>query len=205
MKKIRIIILGSTKGSDVPAIIKAIKTKKLNAKIIAIISNKTNAGIIEKAKKAKVPYFVLERNNLSREKYNLKLIKLLKKLKPDLILLIGWMLILSKKFVKLYAKKTMNIHPSLLPAFAGGMDKNVHKQVLDFGCKISGCTLHFISEEVDKGPIIMQKAVKINENETIDSLKKKVQKAEQSILIKAIDLYSKGKIILRKGKVFILR
>jgi phosphoribosylglycinamide formyltransferase-1 len=77
--------------------------------------------------------------------------------------------------------------------------------VLDFGCKISGCTLHFISEEVDKGPIIMQKAVKINENETIDSLKKKVQKAEQSILIKAIDLYSKGKIILRKGKVFILR
>lgn len=201
MKKVNLIVLGSTNGTDLPAIVKAIKARKINAQIVAVISNKADAGIIEKAKKFKLPYFVLELKGMQREEYDEHLIKLIEEKKPDLILLIGWMRILSKKFVQLYATKTMNIHPSLLPAFAGGMDRNVHKEVLDYGCKITGCTLHFITEEADRGPIIMQEAVKINENETIDSLKKKVQKAEQKIIVEAIKLYSKGKIKIIGNKV----
>ena len=88
----------------------------------------------------------------------------------------------------------MNIHPSLLPKFAGGMDKDVHQAVLDAKEKVTGCTLHFVDESVDGGPIIMQKEVKINKNETAGTLREKVQKAEQEIIIKAIKLYSEGKI-----------
>ena len=88
----------------------------------------------------------------------------------------------------------MNIHPSLLPAFAGGMDKDVHQEVLSYGCKVTGCTLHFVDESVDGGPIILQKEVKVEENETSERLKEKVQKAEQEIIVKAIKLYSEGRL-----------
>ena len=97
----------------------------------------------------------------------------------------------------------MNIHPSLLPAFAGGMDKDVHAEVLKSGVEETGCTLHFVTEDVDTGPIIMQKKVKIDKNETIESLKAKVQKAEQEVIVKALKLYGWGKIKIEVGKVTI--
>jgi phosphoribosylglycinamide formyltransferase-1 len=113
------------------------------------------------------------------------------------------MKLMSKGFVEKWGNKTMNIHPSLLPMFAGGMDLNVHKAVLDRGCKISGCTLMFIDEGVDTGPIIMQKVVHIVNGETADSLKEKVQQVEQELFLEALPLYVKGKIILKENKVFI--
>jgi phosphoribosylglycinamide formyltransferase-1 len=97
----------------------------------------------------------------------------------------------------------MNIHPSLLPAFAGGMDRNVHQLVLDSGVRITGCTLHFVDESVDGGPIIMQKAVGITKGETVDSLKEKVQRAEQETILKAISLFAQEKIKVTDGKVVI--
>ena len=101
---------------------------------------------------------------------------------------------MSNDFVEKWRNKVMNIHPSLLPMFAGGMDSNVHQAVLDYGCKVSGCTLIFIDEGADTGPVILQKAVDISEGDTVSSLKAKVQKAEQEILVKGIDLYAKGKL-----------
>ena len=98
----------------------------------------------------------------------------------------------------------MNIHPSLLPAFAGGMDKDVHAEVLKSGVKETGCTLHFVTEDVDKGPIILQKKVDIEENETVETLKAKVQKAEQEVILEAIKLYSEGKLKVERGKVEIV-
>ena len=97
----------------------------------------------------------------------------------------------------------MNIHPSLLPAFAGGMDKDVHKEVLNAKVKVTGATLHFVTENVDSGPIILQKEVRIEENETVGTLKEKVQKAEQEIILKAIRLYSEGKIRVEGSKVVV--
>lgn len=98
----------------------------------------------------------------------------------------------------------MNIHPSLLPAFAGGMDKDVHAEVLKAGVKETGCTLHFVDESVDGGPIIMQKKVSVEEDETVDSLKEKVQEAEQEVIIKVLKLYDEGKINVKGNKVTIM-
>ena len=123
--------------------------------------------------------------------------------KVELVLLIGYMRILSPWLVRKYKDKIINIHPSLLPAFAGGMDKDVHQEVLKSGVKVTGCTLHFVDESVDSGPIIMQKEVEISKDETVDSLKAKVQKAEQEVIVKAIDLFEKGKIKVEGKKVII--
>ena len=122
----------------------------------------------------------------------------------DLILLIGYMRILSNEFVRRYRWRIMNIHPSLLPAFAGGMDLDVHRAVLDYGVKVTGCTLHFVDEGVDTGPIILQKPVKVDEDDTPETLKSKVQKAEQEIILEAIKLFKQGRLRVEGRRVRIL-
>ena len=111
---------------------------------------------------------------------------------------------LSEWFVKEWKNKIINIHPSLLPNFAGGMDKDVHEEVLNSNVKKTGCTLHFVDESKDNGPIILQKEVNIDDNETIETLKEKVQKAEQEIILRGIKLFDEGKIKVDGGKVRIL-
>ncbi|MFH1256108.1 MAG: phosphoribosylglycinamide formyltransferase [Candidatus Diapherotrites archaeon] len=202
MKKLRIAVLGSTNGSDLPAIIDAVKRGELNAEIVAVISNKQDAGILGKARAAGIEALFIDAKQFdSREKFDEKIVQELKKRKTELVLLIGYMKIVTPIFVHAFENRIMNIHPSLLPAFAGGMDKDVHSEVLNAGVSVTGCTLHFVTEEVDAGPVILQKAVKIENNDTVDSLKEKVQKAEQEIIIKAIKLFSEGKIHVKKGKV----
>ncbi|MEK6983190.1 MAG: phosphoribosylglycinamide formyltransferase [Nanoarchaeota archaeon] len=196
-------ILASTKATDMQDIIDAINSKKLNAVISVVISNKKVAFALERAKNHSIKAVFIDSKDKERENYDKEVAKVLDENKVDLILLIGYMRILSPWFVRKYKNKIMNIHPSLLPAFAGGMDKDVHQEVLNYGCRVTGCTLHFVDESVDGGPIIMQKAVVIDENETADSLKEKVQKAEQEIILKAIDLFDKGKIKIKGKKVSI--
>lgn len=196
-------ILSSTKGTDVQAIIDTINSKRLNAIISVVISNKKHAFALERAKKYNIKSIFIDTKVKSREQYDKEVAEELAKSKVDLILLIGYMRILSPWFVRKYKNKIMNIHPSLLPAFAGGMDKDVHQEVLNYGCKVTGCTLHFVDESVDAGPIIMQKAVEINDDETVDSLKEKVQKAEQETILKTIDLFDRGKIEVKGKRVII--
>ncbi|MBN2127636.1 MAG: phosphoribosylglycinamide formyltransferase [Candidatus Diapherotrites archaeon] len=201
---IRIVVLGSTKGTDLQCVIDAIEAKKLNAEIVLVLSNKKDAFILERAKKHKLKAIFVDPAQIKpREFYDSKLIQLIEKEKPDLILLIGWMRILSEKFCNQFKNKIMNIHPSLLPEFAGGRDSNVHEEVIKAGKKETGCTLHFVTAKVDEGPIIMQKKVSVEENETPDSLKEKVQKAEQEVILNAVDLFEKGKIKVTEGKVII--
>lgn len=200
---LRIGILASTKATDMQAIIDDINSKKLNAVISVVISNKKDAIALERAKKHNIKAVFIDSKGKEREQYDKEVAEELDKNNVDLILLIGYMRILSPWFVRKYKNRIMNIHPSLLPAFAGGMDKDVHQEVLNYGCKVTGCTLHFVDESVDGGHIIMQKAVEIDENETVDTLKDKVQKAEQEIILKAIDLFDKGKIKVQGKKVII--
>ena len=196
-------VLASTRATDMQAVIDAINAKKLNAVISVVISNKKDAYALERAKNHSIKSVFIDAKGKQREQFDKEVAKVLDENKVDLILLLGYMRILSSWFVKKYKNKIMNIHPSLLPAFAGGMDKDVHQEVLNYGCKVTGCTLHFVDESVDAGPIIMQKAVEIIENDTVDSLKEKVQKAEQEIILKAIDLYGKGKIKAEGKRVVI--
>lgn len=205
MKELSIGVLASTKASDLEGIMEAIKKGELNARVSVLISNKKDAYCMERARKHSIPaVFVDPKKFPSREEFDKKAIKELEKRKVELVLLIGYMRFLSKPFIKRYRNKVMNIHPSLLPAFAGGMDKNVHQEVLGSGIKVTGCTLHFATEDLDSGPIILQKEVRISGNETVDSLKEKVQKAEQEVLVKAIKLFGEGKIRVEGEKVKLL-
>ncbi len=196
-------ILASTKGTDMQAIIDAISSKRLNARISIVVSNKRSAFVLERAKSSNIKAVFIDAAGKEREEYDKEAAKELDKSKVDLILLIGYMRLLSPWFVRRFKNRIINIHPSLLPAFAGGMDKDVHKKVLEHGCKVTGCTLHFVDESVDSGPIIMQKAVEISDNETVDSLKEKVQKAEQEIILKSLGFFEKGKIKIKGRKVIV--
>jgi len=161
---LRIGILASTRATSSQALIDAIADKKLNAVISVLISNKANAFALERAKNHGIKAVFIESKGKEREQYDKEIAKTLDENNVDLILLIGYMRILSPWFVRKYRNRVMNIHPSLLPAFAGGMDKDVHQEVLNAKAKVTGCTLHFVDESVDGGKIIMQKKVKIEKD-----------------------------------------
>ena len=200
---LRLGILASTKATDLQAVIDAISSKKLNAVISVVVSNKQDAYALERARKHNIKAVFIDSKGKEREQYDKEIAKVLDENKVELILLIGYMRFLSPWFVNKYKNKIMNIHPSLLPKYAGGMDIDVHAEVLKNKEKVTGATLHFVDEGADTGPVIMQKEVKIDKNETVDSLKAKVQKAEQEIIVKAIDLYDKGKINVKGNTVVI--
>ena len=188
-KIIHLAVLGSTRGTDLQAIIDAIEKKELNAKIEIVLSNKPDAYILERAKSHGLETAVVFQPGKSREEFDLEVKKFLDKKPIDLILLIGYMRILSPMFVKAYQNRIMNVHPSLLPAFAGGMDTNVHDEVLKSGVKETGCTIHFVDESVDGGPIIVQKKCVVEPEDTTETLKNKVQKLEGEAFIEAIKMF----------------
>jgi phosphoribosylglycinamide formyltransferase-1 len=204
-RPLRIAVLGSTKGTDLQAIIDSIRGGKLYAEIVCVISNKRDAYILERARMNGIEAIFLDPKGLSREEYDRIVIGELEKRGPiDLILLIGYMRILSKVFVDRFRWRILNIHPSLLPAFAGGMDLEVHKAVLDYGVKVTGCTLHFVDEGVDMGPILIQKTVDVSDDDTPVTLKAKVQEKEQEALIEAIKIFQEKVIRIEGRRVRIL-
>jgi len=202
-KMIKIAVLGSTNGTDFPAVYDFLKNYD-KAELVAVISDKKDSGILAKAKEKKVESLFIDSKEFnSREESDKKLLQELKKRKIDLIVLIGYMKWITKVLLEEYKNKIMNIHPSLLPSFPG-MNLSVHKEVLEKGCKISGATVFFVDEGQDSGPIILQKTVEVSENETPETLKEKVQKAEQEILPKAIKLFCENKLKVEGRKVRIM-
>jgi len=185
-----IAILGSTNGTNLIAIHESVESGELDAKINIIISNKKNSGILEKAKKWNIENkYIPAQKKIAREEYDKKIITELDKHNIDLILLIGYMRILSPTFTTKYKNKILNVHPSLLPKFAGGMDTNVHEEVLKAGEKETGCTIHLVDEGVDTGKIILQKSYQIKSADTPETLKQKVQKLEGEAFIEVIKNY----------------
>ena len=203
-KKLRIAVLASTRATDMEAIIDKIKSGELNAEITCVISNKKEAYALERARMHGIEAIFLDPKGKTPEEYDKEILNELKKRNVDLVLLIGYNKYITKILIDEYRNRIMNIHPSLLPAFPG-WDKEVHKSVLDYGCKVTGCTLHFVDEKLDGGPIILQKAVEVLEDDTIESLKKRVQKAEQEILIEGIKLFIEGRLKVENNKVKILK
>jgi len=202
---LKIGVLGSTSGTDLEGVIKAIKEGRLQAEIAVVISDRKNAYILERAKKYNIEsIYISPARFSSREEFDAAVSRQLKKRGVELILLIGYMRILSASFVNEWRNRIINIHPSLLPAFAGGMDLNVHEEVIKRGVKVTGCTLHFVDEGTDTGPIILQKAVDVDEEETPETLKAKVQQAEQEIIVKGLQLFYRGKLRVEGNRVKIL-
>jgi len=190
--KIKLGILGSTKGTDLQAIIDSIDQNKLDAIVKVVISNSSNAYILERAANHNIPNFFISHLGKKREQFDDKISAILKKHEVDLVLLIGFMRILSSKFCKEWSGRILNVHPSLLPKYAGGMDMNVHEEVIKNRDMETGCTIHFVTEKVDSGPILIQKKCSVNINDTPDSLKKKVQTLEGEAFIDAIKLIQKN-------------
>lgn len=179
-----ICVLASTNGTDLQAIIDEKVAGKLeNIEISFVLSNKTDCVAVEKAKNAQIPVVFIpeiDKNGekVPRENYDRAIDTVCRQYKIDLIVLVGWMRILSPWFVKQWPKKIINIHPSLLPKYPG-MDLDVHEAVLEAGEKETGMTIHFVDEGVDTGEIILQKTLKIEPSDTPESLKKKVQDLEK--------------------------
>ena len=194
---LKIVVLISGKGSNLKAIIDKCSKKKVPAKVIAIISNNSTAsGLKLNGKFQKI----IINNKLSKKKFERKLQNNLKKLKPDLICLAGFMKVLSSFIIKKWKNKIINVHPSLLPSFKG---LNTHKKALDKGVKISGCTIHFVDESLDGGPIIAQAATIVDKKMTNKELSVKILKMEHKIYPEVVNLFAKKKISIKKNKVFI--
>ncbi len=201
MKKLKLGVLASTRGTVLQAIIDAINSNFLNAEIKCVISNKSDAYALERAKNAGIEAIFIEPKEKEREDFDKEVAKELDKRGVELVCLIGYMRILSDWFVNKYKNRLMNVHPSLLPKFAGGMDVNVHEQVLKADEKETGCTIHFVTEQVDGGPIIIQKKVTVFKNDTPATLKSRVQETEKLAYVEAIRLFSKDRIKLEDSKV----
>lgn len=188
---LKIGVLGSSNGTDLDAIIDSIKEKYLDAEIKLIISNVKTALILEKAKKNRIPSLYISHKKKSREIFDNELSEHFKNKKVDLILLIGFMRVLSSSFCDEWNNKILNVHPSLLPKYSGLMDLDVHKRVIENNESETGCTIHFVTKNLDKGPILVQKKCFVSFDETPLSLKKKVQKLEGISFIKAIKIFKK--------------
>ena len=187
---INIGVLGSTNGTDLQFIFNAIDEGKLDANVSVVISNKEDSYILKRAQAHNTQNVFISHKNKDREDFDSEMTMVLKEHSVELILLIGFMRILSSKFCNQWNGKILNVHPSLLPKYAGGMDTNVHEEVLKNNEKETGCTIHLVTDEVDKGPVVIQKKCLVDSDDTIESLKAKVQNLEGDAFLEAIPLFS---------------
>lgn len=185
---IKLGVLGSSKGTDLQAIIDSISSGKLKAKIAVVISNLKNAYILERAVNYSLPSYFISHKGKIREVFDAEMTAVLKNHQVDMVLLIGFMRILSAEFCYEWQDRLLNVHPSLLPKYARGMDTSVHEEVLKNGDSETGCTIHFVTDEVDGGPILIQKKCTVDPDDTADTLKTKVQELEGLAFIEAIQM-----------------
>ena len=194
MNQLRIGVLGSTRGTDMCAVVEGIMQRNLNASVVIVASDRKRAGILERARGYGIPAeWVGTRDHeglrLDREEYDRKIDALLRIHRADLVLLIGYMRIVSPWFCSRWEQRLMNVHPSLLPDFAGGMDSDVHTAVIESGRTQTGCTVHLVTAQVDEGPVLLQKRCRVLPEDTPETLKQRVQKLEGDALLEVIEGY----------------
>jgi phosphoribosylglycinamide formyltransferase-1 len=198
---INIGVLASGRGTNLQVIIEAIEEGKIEGEIKVVISDNPDAYALKRAKQHNIETQYIDFKSFkNREDYDKKIVECLKEKKIDLVVLAGYMRILSPYFIRTYKNKIMNIHPALLPSFPG---LHAQRQAVEYGVKISGCTVHFVDEGVDSGPIILQKSVEVSADDTEESLVEKILKEEHQIYPRAIQLFSQGRLIIKGRKVFI--
>ena len=194
-------VLVSGRGTNLQAIIEAIEEGKIEGEIKVVISDNPDAYALKRAQQYHInTRYINFKEFKNREDYDKEIIKTLKEKKIELVVLAGYMRILSPYFIRTYKNKIMNIHPALLPSFPG---LHAQKQAIEYGAKVSGCTVHFVDEGVDSGPIILQKAVEVSDDDTEESLAEKILKEEHQIYPRAIQLFSEGRLIIKGRRVFI--
>ena len=194
-----IAVFVSGSGTNLQAIIDSISKGEIKAKIALVVSDNKDAHALTRAKTAGIETFVLSPKGFkSREDYDKKIIEELKKRDVNLVVLAGFMRLLSSHFVLQYKNKIINIHPALLPSFKG---THGIKDAFEYGSKRTGVTVHFVDTQLDHGPIILQEAVEIKENDTLDTLEEKIHKIEHKLYPKAVKLFVEGKLKVESRKV----
>ena len=203
---LRVVVLVSGGGTNLQAIIDAIAAGKVkNAQIVGVISNNKTVKSLERARNAGIPAVcVSPKDYESREVFNEALLAKVKEFAPDLIVLAGFLVKIPESMVHEYSNRIINIHPSLIPSFCGvgyyGL--HVHEKALERGVKVTGATVHFVNEGMDEGPIIAQKAVAVEDDDTPETLQRRVmEQAEWLLLPKAVDDIANGRICVVNGKV----
>ena len=204
MLKLAVLVSGG--GTNLQAIIDGIADGTItNTEIGVVISNNQNAYALERAKAAGIPAAcVSPKNYADRQTFNQALLQTIQSYEPDLIVLAGCLVVIPEIMVQTYPNKIINIHPSLIPAFCGTgyYGLKVHEKALERGVKVTGATVHFVDEGTDTGPIILQKAVEIQQGDTPEILQRRVmEQAEWVIMPKAIDLIANDRIEIKDGKV----
>ena len=206
--QLNISVFASGKGSNFKAILEAIEVGKINnVKIVLVISNNSDAGALAIAREHNIPAFHVSRKQFSNdEEFNNRLITLLNIYNSNFIVLAGYMKKLDPKIIRLFKNRILNIHPALLPKFGGiGMyGIKVHEAVIASKEKISGATVHIVDEEYDHGPIVLQKSVAVNANDTPETLAAKVLQLEHEIYPEAIQLFAEGRVKVNNNHVTIL-
>ncbi len=196
---LRLAVLASGRGSNLQAIIDAIEKGRLQAVLAVVISNKAEAQALERARKHGAPAVFLDpKATPGREAYDAVILEQLRKYDVGLVALAGYMKIVTRVLTDPYANRIMNIHPSLLPSFPG---LAAQQQALDWGAKVSGCTVHFVEEGVDMGPIIRQAAVPVLEGDTAESLEARILADEHRIYPEAIQLFAEGRLTVAGRRV----
>ena len=195
MVKIGVLISGG--GTNLQAVIDGCENKSINGEVRVVISNKENAYGLERARNHNIKAIC--------EKDEDKIIEVLKENEIELVILAGYLKIVSPKLVNEYRNKIINIHPSLIPAFCGKgyYGEKVHQGVIDYGAKVTGATVHFVDEGADTGPIIMQKTVEVKQDENIKKLAKRVLEVEHEILTKSISMFCENKLTVNGRRVYI--
>jgi phosphoribosylglycinamide formyltransferase-1 len=206
MASLKIGVLISGRGSNLQAIHEAIQSGTLQATIAVVVSNKKEAPALTWATAQGLPCVFHDPKPFSgttnsRESYDRAIVEILWNHGVDLVILAGYMRIVTTTLINAYEWKIMNIHPSLLPAFPG---LSAQQQALEWGVKVSGCTVHFVTEGVDEGPIILQAALPVSEDETVESLSARILKEEHRIYSQAIQLYAEGRLQIDGRQVKIL-
>lgn len=187
-------VLGSTRGTAMQGILDAVAAGELpEVELALVISDKPGAPILERASDAGVDAVFLSPVGLEREMYDAEVTRAFEEADVELILMIGYMRIVSRSFIEEWRGRLLNVHPSLLPAFAGLMNRRVHEAVLASGVRETGCTVHQVTEEVDAGPIVLQKRCPVLESDTVESLKDRVQALEQQAFVEVLRDWRKGK------------
>lgn len=204
MPKIKIGVLISGSGTNLQSIIDNIENGNINGEITVVISNKKQAYGLERAKQKNIDaVYINSKNFESFDKFNDAIVEELEKHNVELVVLAGYLKILTDKFIGKYKNRIINIHPSLIPSFCGmgyyGI--NVHQKAVEYGVKISGATVHFVDEGADTGPIIIQEAVKVLNEDDAFTLQEKILKIEHKILPLAVKYYCEGKIEVSGRKV----
>jgi len=191
VRKVRVGIVGSTRGSSLQPILYAIRDGKINAEICCVVGNVASSYILQRARVNNIPAIHIPGKGRVREEFDNDVTQALRSYKVDIVLLVGFMRIVSGEFCRSWPGRLINVHPSLLPLHAGLMDLAVHQSVIDAGDKESGCTVHQVIEEVDGGGTVVQLKVPVTKDETAETLKAKVQKLEGAALIEAIAMYDR--------------